>query len=71
MKEKIQSKIRSFLARAEEIKEDLKNDPTKRKAVTGTANSRENSNDINDDPEKRCLMQTLAGIPHDRYISAT
>jgi hypothetical protein len=75
MKQTMRSKVDSYLKRAEEIKEILKNGPVKKKAVADTANGRGNpkdnkgDDDDNGDPEKKRMMQKFEGIFHNRYIS--
>jgi vacuolar protein-sorting-associated protein 4 len=66
MKQNIRPKIESYVKRAEEIKDILKNGSTKKKAVADTANGRGNSKDNKDDddngdPEKRRMMQKFEG----------
>ncbi len=71
----MRSKVDSYLKRAEEIKEILKNGPVKKKAVADTANGRGNpkdnkgDDDDNGDPDKKRMMQKFEGIFHNRYIS--
>ncbi len=67
MKEKIQSEITSYIDRVEEIKEILKNNPTKQGTVPDTANGSENSKDNKydvDDREKKRMMKYFEGIFH-------
>jgi vacuolar protein-sorting-associated protein 4 len=76
MKQTIRPKIESYVKRAEEIKDILKNGPTKKKAVADTANGRGNSkdnkgDDDDSDPDKKRMMQKFEGIIHTRHISLT
>jgi len=75
MKQTIRPKIESYVKRAEQIKEILKNGPVKKKAVADTSNGRGNSkdnkgddDDDNGDPDKRRMMQKFEGIFLDKSI---
>jgi len=77
MKQTIRPKIESYVKRAEEIKEILKNGPSKKKAVADTANgrggsSKDNKGDDDDgDPDKRRMMQRFEGIFYFQNIFLT
>jgi hypothetical protein len=67
MKQNIRGKVNSYLKRAEEIKDILKNGHGKKKAVADTANGRGNSkdnkgdDDDNGDPDRKRMMQKFEG----------
>ena len=67
MKQTIRPKIESYVKRAEEIKDILKNGPPKKKAVADTANGRSNSkdnkgdDDDSGDPDRKRMMQKFEG----------
>lgn len=73
MKQTIRPKIESYVKRAEEIKEILKNGSSKKKAVADTANGRSgNSKDDDEgDPDKKRMMQKFEGIFYSKYIFVT
>ena len=77
MKQSIRPKIESYVKRAEEIKDIIKNGPVKKKAVADTANGRGNSkdnkgdDDDSGDPDRKRMMQKFEGRFHSFYLSIT
>jgi hypothetical protein len=77
MKQTIRPKIESYVKRAEEIREIVKNGPVKKKAVADSANGRGNAkdnkgdDDDSGDPDKKRMMQKFEGIFLDKYIFVT
>ena len=67
MKQTIRPKIESYVKRAEEIKDILKNGGSKKKAIADTANGRGNSkdnkgdDDDSGDPDRKRMMQKFEG----------
>jgi hypothetical protein len=62
MKQNIRAKVNSYLKRAEEIKENSKKGPGKKKAVPEGGNSKDNKdNDDSDDPDRKRMMQKFEG----------
>ena len=65
MKQTIRPKIESYVKRAEEIKNIMKNGAPKKKAVADSANGRSKDNkgddDESGDPERKRMMQRFEG----------